>query len=497
MRRDATPHGPWLRARWDVVSISALVVYFAVKAVYFALRIHPGIPPDEGTHAGRALIFATSWTLPGDSPRSYPVGLVTHVPILYYALMGRVASVDIPGLRPLLVMRLANVLLGVATVLYGWAWIRLASANRLARVLFVAMLTNTLMFTAISGAVSYDNLTNLLAAMSVFYLTRFNRERRSVDAAACLASVAAGALTKLAFLPLGASVLLVAAVHNGRQFRDVARDVAAEWRRRRPGALAVYSLAALFATWALALYGGNLVAYGSLQPSADRVVGLEAALEERTFAMEYVIRQYRNGNWTHAEAVAAADRLIPSGDRETAKVVVSTLEARRRGSESVPLMEPPEFALAWLQSMLLRASTYTGFRAMEKSPAHVYPYLVLLGVAAIVLIGTWRHAENDGLTTWSALIVAIYALFLIYAVSYPIYRSSAVFGLYLQGRYMFPVLLPLYGLVADLLLRRWPKGVQVALVLLIGGFFAVEEFVYFHLHSTPAWFTTVSWIRGR
>ena len=46
------------------------------------------------------------------------------------------------------------------------------------------------------------------------------------------------------------------------------------------------------------------------------------------------------------------------------------------------------------------------------------------------------------------MLVLAYAMVLMWLVNYPNYQTYRYIELALQGRYLFPVLVPLYGLVA-------------------------------------------------
>ena len=77
---------------WLLILIGLLAVvlaYFACKAFYFCFRIRENIFPDEITHFGISELFARSLLPPVDSADSFALGLITHVPTLYYVLMGK------------------------------------------------------------------------------------------------------------------------------------------------------------------------------------------------------------------------------------------------------------------------------------------------------------------------------------------------------------------------------------------------------------------------
>jgi len=155
--------------------------YFAVKAVYFALNIHAQVFPDEASWFGIIEVFSCSYLPPADSPESYPLALITHIPNLYFFLMGKMLALNpFPG-SDLVFMRLVNVLLGLASVFFAWRLVRLLLPGSGARLLFLVMLTNTLMFTFMAGAVNYDNLSTLFAVLSLYYFILFYSSRNEAQ----------------------------------------------------------------------------------------------------------------------------------------------------------------------------------------------------------------------------------------------------------------------------------------------------------------------------
>ena len=84
----------------------------------------------------------------------------------------------------------------------------------LPRLLLLVALTNTAMFSLLSASVSYDNLTNLLAAMAVYYLFAFFKNRSADQLAASILCQLAGSLTKMTFLPLVLALNLLLLIYE-------------------------------------------------------------------------------------------------------------------------------------------------------------------------------------------------------------------------------------------------------------------------------------------
>src|ERR1035437_8987005 len=199
------------RFKWIVIT---LLVYFGVRLLFFATNISPYVPPDEVTHFGVCRIFSKVFLLPGNSPETYQYGLVTNIPWLYYWIMGKLLFFNFFGISDLVFLRLLNIPLAFGTIYYTWRLLRLLTDDRLTQLLLIVAMTNTMMFSFLSASVSYDNLTNLLAAMSVFYLFAFFKERSGVMLLISYLCQLAGCLTKITIFPL---ILILNIAQIGRE----------------------------------------------------------------------------------------------------------------------------------------------------------------------------------------------------------------------------------------------------------------------------------------
>ena len=267
------PAPPWTR-----VAIAACFVSFGARLLGLAVSLDGSVPPDEVTHVGRVLAHAATWGLPESGPDDYPLGLISDRPFLYNWMLGRLAAL---GLDDLVKLRLLNVGMALATAAYGLRFIRAVTREPLTHVVFLVLLTNTLMFTGIGAAVSYDNGANLLAAAAFYYLAKLRSDWDPKTLAALVLAIGLGCLTKRSFLPLAALIVAAVLLHERRHLRD-----ASAWLTGmgRPLALLIV-VVTLANVW---LYGGNLVRYQRLVPSLDQVVGVEAALQNRIFARDFM-----------------------------------------------------------------------------------------------------------------------------------------------------------------------------------------------------------------
>ena len=480
----------WTRVNWDLALVAGVIVYFLLRTLYYALTINPFVPPDEATHMGRVLAFAASDWLPTDSLATYKRGLITHVPNLYYLLMGKLLHLNLFDVPDLVFVRLLNVPLGLLTVVYAWRWISLFTPCRVARVLFVVMLTNTLMFSFLFGTVNYDNLTNLLAAMSVYYLFAFIIGRNPVTLAKFLLCLLLGALTKEAFLPLAAILCIVLVIHERRRLTALPEHVIAflyPLGVRR--ALLCIALVVATAT-NLGLYGLNLLHYGNLIPSADQVVGLQNAMQYPVFARDYIVQSFRNGELQYEQAIELANRFLdPIGRIHMLRLleIARTHELARR-----PAMNPLAYISWWIHQTVATGAGLLGHRSLIKNkPYELYPYFVVGILALLVFVWKWRPNDCVGTASYAALIILAYVMILMWLVNYPIYVNTANPYIALQGRYTFVVLLPFLGLIAHYLVAYLPGRMQITVAIAVGAFFVEGDFLFFLMHAGPEWYTSI------
>ncbi len=471
----------------ELSATALLLTYFAVKTIWFAFRISPAIPPDEVTWFGISKLFSQSLLPPTDSPDSYQFGLITHVPTLYFFLMGRLLSCNVFGLSDLVFLRLCNVGLAFGTLHYGWHLLRRVTTNGIVRVLFLLLLTNTLMFTFLAGTVSYDNLANLLAAAALYYAVRFHQRRTATDFLILVIILALGGLSKITYLPFAFLVVVMVAFyerHNIARLPAACRTMLAD---RRPGIIVLSLLAVVLVAMNGKLYVGNLIAYQRLQPAMDQVLGLEAALQYRIFARNYIVRQYKSGKISFAEAVRMTSLIKHEGDRNGALYLLQ--QARQEKQEkSTQRLDRFHYAVVWVELMAHRIFGVMGHQVLFKDATELVPYYIVLLVA--LGLGIRRFQPHDLAGTLPLLLVVAggYILIVMQMVNYKTYHGSGAIVLALQGRYLFPILVPAYALVSHALVGRGPRLWQWLALAGVAVLFVSGEFPWFLQHAGPEWF---------
>ncbi len=469
---------------WTRIAIRLAFAYFGLRLAAIAFFVDPAIPPDETTHVGRILAFATTWGIPAASPENHALGLLGHRPFLYSWTLARLAAL---GLDDLLALRAINALLALGTVLYGLRFIRVVSRDPRTHCVFIVLLTNTLMFTGVGASVSYDNAANLCAAAAFYYTASLLCEGRGRDLGALLLCLGLGCLSKRSFLPLAAGIATLVVVHERRRLPD--------WRRFAAFGRPLWVAVSVVLLANVVLYGGNLLRFGRLVPGFEQVVGTEAALANRIFARDHVLGGYREGRLDLAEALAATARIPHEGDRRSTRAQLGVLQRRLQSGDDWRL-DLPRYTYWWTRIMLDRSFGYFGHKVIRRTPADLVAFaavfLLAIGFSASDRVRASRRPDRQArppdLTRPIAAVALAYAGVLLFAVNRPTYLETGLLDAGVQGRYLFLVWLPLLGFVAVALCEHAPQRLRTPLAVAACALFLYGDGPTFWLRTTSAWF---------
>lgn len=464
-----------------------LLAYFAFRLVFLALNIAASVPPDEVTHVGVCRVFARTFLLPANAPDTYQFGLVTNIAWLYYWLMGKLLHLNLTGLPDLVFLRLLNIPCALVTVWYAARLLRLLTASRLALLLLLAVLTNLPMFTFLSAAVSYDNLTNMLAAMAIYYQFAFIRERSGGLLAATLICQLLGSLTKVTFLPLVLALNLVLVAYEWRTLTALPAAVRQYWRQSGRRAALAALLVLVLGGLNIQLYGGNYLRYGSLAPGLADVVSTRAAMQYRLGARGLIFTQYREGKISYLDALVLAGEIDHPTDKADTFFLLMNYEKLKHNPQL--WLSFPAYLKFWIQNM---TATIVGIKAhlgMFKPAGYLVPVYLVAALALLGAVLRWRPREGDRLAPGLAAVAAGYAGYLLYAVNYDNYRVYGEPGLTMYGRYLFILLAPVVVLFCRYLLQLVrTSGARFVLAALVAVLFIGYDFPWFLGHATPEWY---------
>ena len=463
-----------------------ILAYYVLRLVFYATSISPDIPPDEVTHFAKSQLFSQVPWLPQDTPSTYSLGLVTHIPFLYFLVMGKLLLLNVFSISDLVFLRLVNGALSLATVLVGYKWLRLATNNKLCLLLYLTAITNTAMFTFIGAFVSYDNLVNLLSITAIYYLHLFLRNEKFADFMFFSIAVMAGTLTKFTYLPMVPPLVFILMVRGHKILVGLWR----EWRNKkekpRLSQVLILAVALLLMVLNLNLYAGNMIRYHRIVPGTSQVLGEEQAMEYRIFARGKIFQLYKNDQISFDEAMAMTYRMKHVKDRQDTQHLL--IMARDQKENPVPLMSRMQYFREWLKVMQGTIVGIMGHQSLIKYDRWEKIFRMISWACLLAILLRWRPGQARGLFTDAVLLVLFYGIILSQSVNYQNYLGSGVLLLSLQGRYIFPVIIPIVAGASYYLTVHWPRPFQYFVVITVGLIFIISDFPFFLHSATPIWF---------
>ena len=467
-----------------------LMSYFGVRLVFFAVAISPFVPPDEVTHAGLCHVFSKAALFPDNSPASYEFGLVTNIPWLYYWLMGKLLLLNFFKIPELVFLRLLNIPLAFGTLFFARRTLLLLTRDRLAQLLLLAVITNTAMFSLLSASVSSDNLTNLLAAASIYFLFAFFKERSGDLLAASILCQLAGCLTKITFLPLALALNVLLCAYEFPRVRSLPAGLLGYFRTSTVKRSLLLLTMLLGLGMNLDLHARNYLRFGTLSPSMSDLFPARIATQYRIAARETIFREYSEGRISYMDALVMAGEIAHPGDKADTFYLLMNYENLKRNPQL--WLGPLPYAKLWLESMMASVFGIKGHIPMFKDARALLPVGLLLALSLAGFLVRWRPRGSGWLAPCLAALVVFYAGFLFYKINYPSYLNYGAPGITLQGRYLFPVIAPFYALFCHYLLQlfRAQQG-RIALALATALLFIAYDFPWFLTHATSEWY---SWL---
>jgi hypothetical protein len=470
-------------------AIRILLAYFGLRLAYFALSVSPFVPPDEVTHAGLCKVFSQVFWFPVNAPETFQFGLVTNSPWLYYWSMGKLLHLNFFGVSDLVFLRLLNLPLAFGSVFFTWRTLLLLGHSRLSQLLLIVVLTNTPMFSLLSASVSYDNLTNFFAAVSIYYLCAFLKRRSGNLLAWAILSMLLGALTKVSFLPLALALVIALVLHEWRNLRSL------------PGAFKAWLLSEARPLWLLLpilialglnlqLYAGNYLRYGNLVPSMGAALSSSAAMKNRLEARGTIFNDYKGGKISYMEALQLAGTIEHPGDKSDTFYLLMNYEGMKGHPER--WMGPLAYSRYWYNTVLATVLGFKGHLIMVKPTRLLLPFTVLLSLSCLGLALRWRPRLDGWLPALLGFVALTYSAYLMIEVNYDSYLNYGTPGLTLQGRYLLPIIGPVYLLCCHFLVRLFRReSLALALVLAAALLFIWGDFPWFLTHANAQWFGPV------
>jgi len=396
------------------IALAIILLIFLSFSVYMALNLKPGIIPDEPAHFAFSRHFSSTWGLPPDNADTFNLGIyIEQNPFLYYWINGRIINlIDLikPGAtewQTLVILRIINVIFATGTVLICFLLSKELIKHPWWQLIPVFLLTNTLMFVFLAAGVNYDNLANLLTMAGLLFFTQvFTRDNFFINSSIWMIYISLGTLVKYTILPLalamGIAWLIYIFIHRKEVFPVHFYGVKT--------LLLLLMLFTLF-TGNFLIYGINLIRYEGLLPECEEI------LLESQCALSPLEQRYQE----------------------------KAIKPKMTIQESIEKGYPNPFSYAvntWVHNMLLRTFGMIGHQSYF--PLELVRYYKILFYSA-VLMGLFFLKPKSALTYSLVGISIFYALVLLYSN----YNNELLYGFIhigFQGRYIFPVIGPIFVL---------------------------------------------------
>jgi len=421
------------------VVLASILLAFAIASVYVALNLVEGIIPDEPAHFIFSKVYATTWGIPPDSPETYSQGwYIAHNPFLYHWINGRVINLIMlfnplaSDWQLLVGLRLTSVLYSLGTLYFCYLLAKELIRKPWWPLLPVFLLANTLMFTFLSGGVNYDNLVNLLCMAGLYSLMRaFNGKDFTTNSLAWLVCVCIGCLAKYTVLPLALFSFIAWLVYTIRQRKTTIFPLS----KLTKGQIALLCVLILLVVGNLAIYGYNLVVYRAILPSCSDILQ-PAQCNLSPYHMRW--EKYSLGQkMTLTESIQAG---YPD-----------------------PLTY---FVEVWVKNMLTKTYGILGHKTYY--PSHIITFYRLFYLGMLLLAA--RYWRRPPYAIWSAVFIILGYALVVFITNYNSELSYGFKHFALQGRYLFPIIGLVYGLVGytqSLIKNRTLRIVVLVLTLIL------------------------------
>ncbi|MBF0366456.1 MAG: hypothetical protein HQK50_12865 [Oligoflexia bacterium] len=448
--------------------LALIVLGLLLQLFYFAIRIkYWEIFPDEYEHYLRSNFYLKEFMFfISDGPQTYTYGSLRTNPFLYHFLFGNAMRVvdplNLSQASVLLYLRFLNLLLALVKYYYAYLTIKLLTEDRAIKLLVMVLLTNLIMYVSLSVAISYDNLVNTMAVISFYYLLKMvNTQSEEVlqfrlSVTLFLLASLVGTLTKMTYLPLLAIQLVILCFF----YRKLMLSFKAVLTSFKPIKIKTHEYVIAVAIIILLILNGgiylrNLILYHSPLPTCGKVLGEQIC---RDFSGMY-LRDYTLKEQNKKTPVMSFGEYLGSYFEQTLGSIVGIHAHKTLSRNSSECAKE-----IWIITLAILLLLFFNFKECFSNPVFNTLFFSSLAYMSVVLF----H-------------------------NYATYLEVRLFGIGLQGRYNFPIIVNLiivlvYGALSGLHRFWWIKWVKWPIVFYVSYVFIRGGFYYFNKHVDPSWF---------
>ena len=163
------------KIKWKKINkiiIIVQLIIFSIFGLYLALNVRQAVSPDEPHHFHVSQKYSETLLLPEDSEETYQWGSISTGNVLYYWINGRILNLNFLNINELHLLRVVNILYSVGTLLVTYLLSKQIIKKRKYQTIPMVLMANTLMFQFLSAMMNYDNLVNLFAVLTIYFVLK-------------------------------------------------------------------------------------------------------------------------------------------------------------------------------------------------------------------------------------------------------------------------------------------------------------------------------------
>ena len=444
---------PTKSVKWLLILLLALFVFFSS---FVALKLKPGIAPNEVGHFEFSKLFSYTLGIPKDSDTTNALGWqIAYNPFLYYWINGRFIGVlksinsTITDNQLLIFLRFTSVLYSTLNLVVFYKILVELIINERYRLFSFFLLSQTLMFVFLSGSVSYDNLTNLLCSLGILFFIRFLKNIKPLtNSLLLIISLFLASLIKYTVVPLILFIMILWV------FTIIRKKMSFKGNERLPWILLL--IAMMLISVNVYLYGHNLLKFQGLTPSCTEVLSAK-----QCNLNPYSIR----------------DQQLSIGPK------MSISESISKGYPN-----PLEYVVySWIPNMLYRIYGILG--QLSYFPSHIIVVIYLLYIGYLLLAARYIYRLPYVLNCLILLFLTY--SFVLFVMNYESELQYGFKQIAMQGRYIFPVITIFYALLGYILESTKSKLLRLSTVVISILMFLYAGPIKFLVKANslfPGWF---------
>ncbi len=440
-------------------ALKIVMLLLGLEVCFFIFNINLGSAPDEFYHVQLGLEYSKSLSdglgLSGvqNIPATYNLANITNRPWLYHLFLGIAANLNFLNLPVVVWLRLANLPMAIITFVFIYkTTIEIVSEItsesfriKLAGLLTLVLTSQVLMFMFLFGAVSYDNLVNMLVVLSFYALVRLIKTDNFKYFLWLGIFTLLGSITKRTFLIFALILGLLVIGYLVRNWKPLWHSL------RQPFSFARLSIFNVFLTMALIvliianlqLYLGNLLEYQALIPSCAQVIGHENCMMNFNYS-------------THFQQML-------------------DVEAGTSNFEYGFL----EYVLHWVVYMVGSIFGIRAFPYYYVNHLHSVIFMVLGLVAGAIFLFKKQKQNFEKIIIFATTLFSA----IVFLYNWTDYLETAEIGRTAHGRYLLPVLPLVLIFLSVQLVKTGRKRLLKAFVIILSVVLFLTGFLNYYLNQ--------------